>query len=125
MMMAANGLRETDLRSTSAPPPPSCIVPDEPVWIYQVTLSVPDGYPILHFQDPNQPGERTGYHIRRNDDPVPPKSTWPLVASNIVDMDAGTPNIQWTDTSGDVPPSGTWYYQVTAYNGICAAEGPF
>jgi hypothetical protein len=125
MTLASGGLREADVRSVSEPPPPPCTPPDERVWIYQVTLSVPEGFPILHVQDPNQPGERTGYHVRRSDDPAPPKSTWPLVATNVVDMDAGTPNIQWTDTSGDVPPSGTWYYQVTAFNAACSAEGPF
>ena len=104
----------------------SCEAPDEPVWIYLVTLSDPDGYPILNFQDPNQPTQRTGYHIRRSDDPsVIPKTNWPLVATNVVDMDEATSNIQWTDTSGDVPGSGTWYYLVTAYNAYCPAEGPF
>jgi len=99
-----------------------CAGPDEPVWIYEVTLSVPEGYPILHFQDPNQPADVTGYHIRRTDDPGLPKDSWPLVATNVVDMDAGTPNIQWTDTSGD---GGDWYYQVTAYHSVCDVEGPF
>jgi len=117
---AANGLYETDLRRL-----PACVEPDEPVWIYEVTLSDPEEYPILHFQDPNQEDQRTGYHIRRSDDPELPKDTWPLVATNVVDMDEGTANIQWTDTSGDVPGSGTWYYQVTAYNSNCPAEGPF
>ena len=99
-----------------------CTGPDEPVWIYEVTLSDPDLYPILHFQDPNQPAEVTGYHIRRTDDPGLPKETWPLVATNVVDMDEATPNIQWTDTSGD---GGDWYYQVTAYHSVCDVEGPF
>jgi hypothetical protein len=53
-------------------------------------------------------------------------SGWPLIATNIVDMDQGTPNNQWTDTSGDDPgPGNIWYYQVTAYNANCAIEGPF
>ena len=34
---------------------------------------------------------------------------------------AGTPNIQWTDAFGS---SGTWYYDVRAYNANCPAEGP-
>ncbi len=104
----------------------SCEAPDEPVWIYLVTLSDPDDYPILNFQDPNQPTQRTGYNVRRSDDPsVVPKSSWPVVCSNCVDMDAATPNYQWTDTSGDIPGSGVWYYLVTAYNAYCPAEGPF
>jgi hypothetical protein len=40
-------------------------------------------------------------------------------------MDQGTPNKQWVDSSGDVSPSGIWYYQVTAVNTRCPAEGPF
>jgi len=42
--------------------------------------------------------------------------------------DEATPNKQWVDTSGDVSPSGIWYFQVTAYNNRCpaqTAEGPF
>jgi hypothetical protein len=100
----------------------TCEPPDEPVWIYSVTLSVPDDYPILHVQDPNQPSAVTGYNIYRTDNPALPKEDWPLVASNVVGMDEGTVNIQWTDTSG---APGTWYYQVTAYNAYCPAEGPF
>ncbi len=104
----------------------ACEPPDEPVWIYLVTLSDPDEYPILNFQDPNQPTQRTGYNVRRSDDPsVVPKSSWPIVCSNCVDMDAATPNYQWTDTSGDTPSGGVWYYLVTAYNAYCPAEGPF
>jgi len=44
------------------------------------------------------------------------------VASNVVDMDGATANIQWTDTSGD---PGDWYYHVTAVSSVCSAEGPF
>lgn len=51
-----------------------------------------------------------------------PKNTWPLVGSNVGDMDLGTPNYQYTDFIG---ATGTWYYQVTAYNGNCGVEGPF
>jgi len=99
-----------------------CAGPDEPVWIYQVTLSDPEEYPILHFQDPNQPSEVTGYNIYRSDDPGLPMATWPMVASNVVDMDADTANIQWTDQSGD---PGDWCYQVTAFHSGCDVEGPF
>ena len=124
--LAANNVHETNILSTTSAAPPPCFPPDEPIWIYQVTTST-DGnnYPILHFQDPNQPDQVTGYHIRRSDNSSLPKANWPLVATNITDMDAGTANIQWTDATGDVPPSGTWYYQVTAYNAQCGTEGPF
>ena len=97
---------------------------DEACYLYNLTVDG-NNHVVLHIQDPNQPTQRTGYHIRRSDDAAPPKSTWPIVATNVVDMDEGTPNIQWTDTSGDAPGSGTWYYQVTAYNAYCPAEGPF
>lgn len=63
---------------------------------------------------------------RRSNIPAPPKSTWPLVGSNVVDMDLATPNYQWTDTSAaDPTPSLVWYYEVTAYSANCPADGPF
>jgi hypothetical protein len=99
-----------------------CPAPDEPVWIYLVTKSVPDDYPILHFQDPNQPADVTGYNIYRVDNPSRPHNEWTLVGSNVVDMDEATPNKQWTDTSG---ASGNWYYEVAAYGSICSNEGPW
>jgi hypothetical protein len=110
---------------TSAP----CTAPDEPIYLYVVTMST-DGndYPILNFQDANQPTQITGYNVYRSSDSVPPPSTWPLVASDVIDMDEATPNKQWVDISGDVSPSGIWYFQVTAYNNRCpaqTAEGPF
>ncbi len=46
----------------------------------------------------------------------------------IIDMDEATPNKPWVDISGDVSPTGIWYFQVTAYNNRCpaqTAEGPF
>ena len=125
LALAANGLGETDLRGTLAPPPPPCDPPDERIWIYQVTASVPEGFPILHCQDPNQPSQTTGYNVYRSSDAAPPPSTWPMMASNVVDMDEATPNIQYTDSTGDVSPTGSWYYHVTAYNSRCPAEGPF
>jgi hypothetical protein len=122
--LAANGLRETDLRSTSIPSPPACVVPDEPCWLYSVVKSGTDY--TLNFQDPNQADQRTGWNIRRSNDAGLPKNTWPLVGSNVVDMDAGAANYQWTDHSGDDPaPSSVWYFQVTTYNLNCPAEGPF
>jgi hypothetical protein len=110
-------------------PTAACMPPDEPVYIYTMTLT-DDGnnYPVLHFMDPNQPDAITGYHVYRSSDPVPLPDTWPLVATDIIDMDEATPNKQWVDTSGDVSPTGSWYYQVTAYNHRCPAqdaEGPF
>ena len=119
LTIAANGARETDLRSASA-----CIPPDEPCWIYLVTTDGTNH--TINFQDPNQPDQRTGWNIRRSDDPsLTPKSSWPFVGTNVVDMDQITGNYQWTDSSGDVPPSGIWYYLVTTYNANCPAEGPF
>ena len=117
--VAANGLMEADLRSV-----PACVVPDEPCWLYSVTKSG-TAY-TLNRQDPNQPDQRTGWNIRRSNNAALPKSSWPLVGSNVVDMDAGTPNDQWTDHSGDDPsPASVWYYEVTTYNTNCPAEGPF
>jgi hypothetical protein len=91
-----------------------------------MTLST-DGndYPILHFMDGNQPGQVTGYNVYRSPDPAPPPSSWPMVASDVIDMDGATPNKQWVDASGDVSPTGIWYYEVTAYDHVCLAEGPF
>ncbi|HHN73943.1 MAG TPA: hypothetical protein ENK10_01815 [Acidobacteria bacterium] len=102
-----------------------CLRPDEPIYIYAMRLTT-DGndYPILDFEDPNQPGNVTGYNVYRSSDAGLPSDQWPQVASNVVDGDEATPNKQWTDTSGDVSPSGTWYYEVTAYNSPCDEEGP-
>ncbi len=75
---------------------------------------------MIHYQDPNQPSEVTGYDVYRSDSPAGP---WILLGSNVVDMDAGTPNNQYVDQTGDV--GGSWYYQVAAFNGACGAEGPW
>jgi len=125
LTLDANGLRETDLRSVTTAAPPPCVLPDEPCWLYSV-VKVGTDY-TLHWQDPNQSDQRTGWNIRRSNDPsLLPKSSWPLVGSNVVDMDAGTLNYQWTDHSGaDPSPSTVWYYEVTTYNASCPAEGPF
>ena len=40
----------------------SCVPPDAPIFIFTVTKTL-DGYPILHFQDGNQPSQVTGYHV--------------------------------------------------------------
>ena len=50
--------------------------------------------------------------------------SWPLVADDIIDGDEATPNKQWVDISGDVSPSGLWFYQIAAYNHRCPSEGP-
>ena len=52
-----------------------CFPPDEPLYIYAMTLTT-DGndYPVLHFQDPNQPGDVTGYNIYRSNDAGLPHS---------------------------------------------------
>jgi hypothetical protein len=117
--LALRGMQEADLRILSDP---GCIVPDEACWLYLVTKSSPDNYPILNFQDPNQTNQRTGWNIRRSSDSGLPKNTWPLIGTNVTDMDAGAANYQYTDITG---ASGTWFYEVTAYNSYCAAEGPF
>jgi hypothetical protein len=102
----------------------ACWPPDEGLYIYSVgRTSDGNNYPILNFQDPNQPEQITGYNVYRSGEAGAPWP-WPLVATDVVDMDEGTPNQQWVDASGDVPPTGIWYYQVTAFNHACPAEGP-
>lgn len=99
-----------------------CFPPDEPIYIYAVRQDV-DHNPILDFQDPNQANQVTGYNIYRSSE-AGASWPWPMAGSNVKDMDAGTPNLQWTDSSGDVSPTGVWFYKVTAYNAPCDAEGP-
>jgi hypothetical protein len=105
---------------------PTCLPPDQAIFINRVRLTT-DGNqnPILHFQDSNLLSQVTGYNVHRSSSRFPPPSTWPLVASNVLDMDAATPNIQWVDTSSDIAPGEIWYYQVVAFNSRCPAEGPF
>lgn len=102
-----------------------CNAPDEPLYLYLVTKDLQNN-PILHFSDPNQPSDITGYNIyRSNDSSIEPVTDWPKVADNVVDQDEGSPNIQWVDISGDDPGEGKiWFYQVKPYNAICDAEGP-
>ena len=90
-----------------------------------VTASLPDRFPILRIVDPNSSASVSGYHIRRNGDASAALGSWPLLGTNVVDMDAGTAGIQWTDSTGDVAPSGIWFYEATAYQESCPAEGPF
>jgi hypothetical protein len=104
-----------------------CTPPDEPVFVYKVLVNG-DGYAVLHFQDPNQPEDITGYNVYRTADPSIPREQWRMIADDIVDMDESQPNKQWVDTSGDTSPTGLWHYQVAAYNHFCTpdtAEGPW
>jgi hypothetical protein len=107
----------------------ACFPPDEPIFLSMVTLSAGgNGHPILHFQDANQSTEVTGYNIYRASDPRLAADPASRFAADITDMDAATPDTQWIDTSGDVSPTGIWYFQVTAFNHRCpaqSAEGPF
>jgi uncharacterized repeat protein (TIGR01451 family) len=104
----------------------ACWPPDEPVYIYRMTVtSDGNAYPVIHFQDPNQAEQVTGYNVRRSSTAAPPPEEWPLVATDVIDMDEAEPNRQWVDQSGDVSPTGVWFYQVTGYNHMCPAEGPF
>jgi hypothetical protein len=96
-----------------------CFAPDEPVYISRVRLDA-NNLVVLDLQDPNQTNQVTGYNVYRSSSPAAPWP-WPLVGSNVRDMDAGTANIQWVDQSGD---PGTWFYQVNAYNAVCDTEGP-
>lgn len=103
----------------------ACSPPVQPIFLANVRLSA-DGnkYPVLDCQDPNQPGQVTGYNVYRSSMASLPAEEWTLVGLDVVDMDDVTPDAQWVDESGDVSPTGAWYYQVTAYNHGCPAEGP-
>jgi hypothetical protein len=92
----------------------------QPVYIPMVTLDS-NGHPVLTIQDPNDPGTTgvTGYNIYR--DTIPNPVTWTRIATNIVDMDAGTANVQFVDQTATGP---TYYYKVAAYNATCNGEGP-
>jgi hypothetical protein len=43
---------------------------------------------------------------------------------DVPDEDPVEPDIQWTDTTGDVSPSGVWLYDVAPYTSTCGVEGP-
>jgi hypothetical protein len=96
----------------------ACAGPSLPLLIYNARRDV-NNYVILDIQDPNQPSTRTGYDIYRATAPAGP---WTLIASNVVDMDAGTANTQYVDQGSTGGP--TFYYNVKAVNGTCGAEGP-
>jgi hypothetical protein len=117
--LSANSLQEADLFSTSQEAPPPCVAPDEELYITTVTLDG-NGKPVLHYQDPNQPSDVTGYNVYRSSSPAGP---WTVIGSNVVDMDEGTPDNQYVDQTGDV--GGPWFYEVAAWNDACGAEGPY
>jgi hypothetical protein len=104
---------------------PNCPGPDEAVYISDVgRTSDGNNYPLITFLDPNQPPTVTGYNVYRSSDASLPPGNWPLVASDIVDMDQGLANAQWIDSSGDISPTGIWYYDIAAYSNRCLVEGP-
>ena len=115
-----NSVAGTFMNSIDAGLVPGCTAPDEEIWIYAVDKS--GVHPILNYEDPNQPAQRTGYNIYRTGNPSKPQADWLMLGSNVVDMDAGKPNYQYTDSTG---ATGTLYYKVTAYHALCDAEGPF
>ena len=114
------GWNETLFVTASLP----CVAPSEAVYLDHVWVNG-NLHAVFSIQDPNDSTQVTGYNVYRSDDPAPPPASWPLVASDVVDMDEAAPNKQWVDTSGDPSPSGIWYYHVTAYHSGCPAEGPF
>ena len=63
--------------------------------------------------------------MRRSEDPSAYKGVWPLIGPNVADEDPVAPGTQWTDWESGPTPGSVWYYQVTAYNALCPAEGPF
>jgi hypothetical protein len=102
-----------------------CSAPPQALVLTKVTLSNDaNEYPTLHFQDPNDPALVSGYNVYRSADASLPLGSWSLVGAEITDEDGGTPDIQWTDSSGAAPPAGIWYYQVVAVNGACGLESP-
>jgi hypothetical protein len=115
---SGNSLFEADLLSTSEEAP-VCVAPDEETYITTMSLDG-NGKPVLHYQDPNQPADVTGYNIFRATAPTGP---WNMIGSNVVDMDEGTPDNQYVDQTGDV--GGPYYYEIAAWNGTCGMEGPY
>ena len=80
---------------------------------------------ILDFTDPNPFSQVTGYNVYRSSQPQPPPAPWIPYGTDVTDGDPNTPNIQWSDATGTNPGlGGVLYYQVTAFNHNCNAEGP-
>jgi hypothetical protein len=115
--LSGNGLYEADILSTSQAPP-ACVGPVEELFITTVTLDG-GGNPVLHYQDPNPSTRVTGYNVYRAAAPTGP---WVLLDSNVVDMDAGAPDNQYVDLTGNI--GGLWFYEVAAWSDVCGAEGP-
>ncbi|HET9298752.1 MAG TPA: ELWxxDGT repeat protein [Candidatus Polarisedimenticolaceae bacterium] len=113
----ASGFELWRIRVGTAPPP--CSAPDAEVHISLMTLDA-NGKPVLHYTDPNPPSEVTGYNVYRASSPQGP---WTMIGSNVVDMDAGTANVQYVDETGDV--GSPWFYKIAPFNGACSAEGPW
>ena len=78
----------------------------------------------MHFTDSNLQECVTGYNVYRASDAGLPRDSWDQVALDTLDLDETTPEIQWTDASGDTSPTGAWFYDVVAYNNPCGVEGP-
>ena len=115
---AASSLKETDLRKT-----PTCILPTGACSITSVVKG--ETSCTFTWQDPNDANQRTGWNVRRSSDASLSMTTWPAVGFNIQDGEPEAPDIQWSDSTGDVSPSGVWFYQITTYNFNCPADGPF
>jgi hypothetical protein len=103
----------------------SCVAPALEVDIITVNLTASPPEPVLVFTDPNPPAMVTGYNIYRSTDPAAPVGSWSLLDVNASDEDPSTGEVEWTDATGDVSPTGLFFYLVAAYNGPCATEGPW
>ena len=104
----------------------ACDAPVHPVALPLVTLS-PDGSnsPVLHLEDPNPATEVTGYTIYRSATPSQGLAGWSVLARDAGDEDPATPGIQWSDTSGENPATGLWFYLAAPYHAPCNVEGPW
>ena len=105
----------------------TCLAPTMHVEITNITVE-DDGSgalsTVLHISDPN-PAERvSGYNIYRSPTPSAPPNLWWLLAHDAQDQNAATTTIDWGDASGDLSPSGVFYYLAAAINGPCDSEGP-
>jgi hypothetical protein len=105
-------------------PTAPCVAPDEAVVFTGISLDG-GGFAVLHFQDPNDPQQVTGYDVYRTSDVAAPVGSWPLLVANFNILDPLVLDKEWTDTSQDVSPTGIWFYQITAFSSLCPAEGPF
>ena len=67
----------------------------------------------------------TGYNVYVSATASLPVAAWYRAGYNVSDMDSETPSVQWSDTTGELPPDvPIRYYRVAAYNALCDAEGP-